>query len=113
MILITEPVFRHNLIERLVREPRQQCNFVTGPGRSGALMAVYVSHLTGIPFIPYGLMMPVTCQRLLIVDTARKSGETMRKAMRQYAAHNPVELVLYEEPPRVKFWYEGGLSYND
>lgn len=107
MILITEPMFRRDLIERLVNEPRQHCNFVTGPGRSGALMSVYVSHLTGIPFIQFGLMMPASCTRLLIVDTARKSGETMRKALRSYAAHNPVELVLYEEPPRVKFWYEG------
>lgn len=109
MRFITEPTFRLDLIERLVSEPRQHCNFVTGPGRSGALMSVYVSHLTGIPFIPYGLMMPANCKRLLLVDTARKSGETMRKAMREYAAHDPVELVLYEEPPRVKFWYEGGL----
>lgn len=106
MNLISEPEFYRELVNRLVKEPRERCDFVTGPGRSGALMSVYVSHLTGIPFLPYGEM-PYSKGRVLIVDTARKTGATMRKAMRKYVDMNPVELVLYEEPPRVTFWYEG------
>lgn len=104
--LISEQEFYLELVQRLVKEPKEPCAFVTGPGRSGALMSVYVSHLTGIPFLPYGEM-PYSTGRVLIVDTARKTGATMRKAMRKYADMNPVELVLYEEPPRVTFWYEG------
>jgi hypothetical protein len=26
--------------------------------------------------------------------------------MRKYADFKPVEMVFYEEPPRVSFWYE-------
>ena len=80
--------------------------FVTGPGRSGAVAAVYASHLLGIPFVPYGSPAPAGLGRALLVDTARESGETMRKAARKYAAANPVVVVAYEEPPRVAFWYE-------
>ena len=79
-------------------------NCVMGPGRSGAVAAVYVSHVLGIPFIPYGA--PCPAGRLLIVDTATESGKTLRKAARRYAAANPVSLAFFHEPPRVAFWYE-------
>ncbi len=78
---------------------------VTGPGRSGAVAAVYTSHLIGVPFIPYGSQCPEKF-RLLIIDTARQSGATMRKAERRYSYANPLSLVCFEEPPRVAFWYE-------
>ena len=103
---ISEAEFHAALVLRLVNEPRVKCDFVTGPGRSGALCSVYVSHLTGIPWVPY--MARPGKGRMLVVDTARKTGETMRKAMRRYKDMDPVELVVFEEPPRVKFWYEKG-----
>ncbi|SDK44215.1 hypothetical protein [Bradyrhizobium ottawaense] len=78
---------------------------VTGPGRSGAVAAVYASHILGIPFIPYGMRCPEQFQ-LLIVDTARESGRTLRKAAKRYDYANPVVVVAFEEPPRVAFWYE-------
>ena len=84
---------------------------VTGPGRSGAVAAVYASHLMGVPFIPYGLPCPDHLRPLLIVDTARKSGATLRKAERKYG--NAVVVVhAFDEPPRLRFWYErdGNLS---
>lgn len=84
---------------------------VTGPGRSGAVAAVYASHILGIPFIPYGQRVPDNLPRLLIVDTATESGATLRKAVRKYnAMHLPEPLVVavYQEPPRVMFWYESG-----
>lgn len=81
---------------------------VTGPGRSGAVAAVYASHLLGIPFIPYGSKAPTHLGRLLIVDTAMESGATMRKAARRYAYADPLPIALYQEPPRVAFWYESG-----
>lgn len=79
---------------------------VTGPGRSGAIAAVYASHMLHIPFIPYGQKHPEHLGRLLIVDTARESGATLRKAERKYEGCTPLVIVAYEEPPRVVFWYE-------
>lgn len=81
---------------------------VTGPGRSGAVAAVYASHILGVPFIPYKATAPVNLGRLLIVDTARESGKTLRKAESYYRDAKPVVVAVYEEPPRVMFWYEAG-----
>ncbi|WP_316196664.1 hypothetical protein [Bradyrhizobium sp. SZCCHNS3053] len=78
---------------------------VTGPGRSGAIAAVYASHILHVPFIPYGQACPEKF-RLLIIDTARESGRTLRKATRRYRDCDPVVIAVYEEPPRVAFWYE-------
>jgi hypothetical protein len=43
---------------------------------------------------------------VLIVDTARESGATVRKALRRYKAFDPLECVAFHDPPRVAFWYE-------
>lgn len=79
---------------------------VTGPGRSGAVAAVYASHILHIPFIPYGQKAPIELGRLLIVDTARQTGKTLRKAEKRYESATPLVIVAFEEPPRVMFWYE-------
>lgn len=79
---------------------------VTGPGRSGAVAAVYASHILHVPFIPYGAVAPAHLGRLLIIDTAMESGATLRKAERRYGDANPVVVACYREPPRVAFWYE-------
>jgi adenine/guanine phosphoribosyltransferase-like PRPP-binding protein len=79
---------------------------VTGPGRSGAIAAVYASHYLGVPFIPYGQKHPRHLGRLLIIDTAAESGATLRKAARRYEGDTPFVLAIYHEPPRVTFWYE-------
>ena len=79
---------------------------VTGPGRSGAIAAVYTSYILGVPFIPYGTNIPDKLTPILIVDTARKSGKTLRKAEVKYEDYKPVTLWCYDEPPRVHFWYE-------
>lgn len=78
---------------------------VTGPGRSGAVASVYASHALGIPWIPYGEPCPARIRPLLIIDTAVKSGATLRKAQRKYG-DGSFTLALYNEPPRVRFWYE-------
>jgi adenine/guanine phosphoribosyltransferase-like PRPP-binding protein len=77
---------------------------VSGPGRSGAIAAVYTSHYLGVPFIPYGQRVPHTLRPHLVVDTAVYSGATLRKATRKMSAD--IALGVYSEPPRVKFWYE-------
>lgn len=78
---------------------------VVGPGRSGAVASVYASHFLGIPFIPYGMPCPDHLRPLLIVDTATKSGKTLRKAEMLYGGECVV-VSIYKEPPRIRFWYE-------
>lgn len=103
MTTITESQFSERLRSMLVGA---KVGAVTGPGRSGAVASVYASHLLSVPFIPYGQKHPQHLGRLLIVDTARQSGATLRKAERKYAGTSPLVVVAYEEPPRVHFWYE-------
>ena len=82
--------------------------FVTGPGRSGAIAAVYASHHLGIPFVPYKCCIPD--QKVLIVDTAKQTGKTLRKAEKWYTKQG-CEVVThygYRERPgeHIRFWYE-------
>lgn len=110
MRIIAEPEFKERLIAVLKRvDADGSIGCVTGPGRSGAVAAVYTSHLLRIPFIPYGTKnVPRHLGKLLIIDTARESGKTLRRAVKQYEALglDVVSEACYEEPPRVAFWYE-------
>lgn len=89
----------------MIDQNKREFDIVTGPGRSGAIAAVYVSHMTGKPFAPYGHSIPENL-RVLVVDTAVMTGATMRKAVRRYEKNRAFGLYCYCEPPRVKFWYE-------
>jgi hypothetical protein len=102
---VSEAEFRLRM-RQILSNPLPDIGSVTGPGRSGAVAAVYASHMLGIPFIPFGQRVPIHLGRLLIVDTARETGATLRKAARKYADCSPLILVAFEEPPRVVFWYE-------
>jgi hypothetical protein len=104
MRIVTEPEFAERLRE--VLPANDNIGSVTGPGRSGAVAAVYASHMLGVPFIPYGSRAPTELGRLLIVDTAMKSGRTLRKAASRYQDAAPFQVVAFHEPPRVAFWYE-------
>ena len=100
---VSEPEFRDRIREQL----RGCCDFaaVTGPGRSGAVAAVYASHILGIPFIPYRARVPSKFEgKMLVIDTARWTGATIRKAARLYPGARI--LTVYNEPPMVRFWYE-------
>lgn len=109
MRTVSEEEFRAALLQRLqwLESVAARPRAVTGPGRSGAIAAVYASHMLGIPFLPFGQPGP---HPLLIVDTARKSGATLRKAVRRYDAMGVPSgaLAVFHEPPRVRFWYEAG-----
>ncbi len=96
---VEEPEFRHAICAALA--DIGDVDFVTGPGRSGALAAVYASHFLGIPFVPYKRMRG---SKVLIVDTAIASGSTIRKASKYY--HGAPYVYAFDQPPRVKFWYE-------
>lgn len=101
MRIILEP----ELYQRLISTLKEYCpaiddvGSVTGPGRSGAIAAVYASHLLGVPFIPYGQKAPLHLGRLLIIDTATESGATLRKATRRYEDATPLVIAVYHEPP--------------
>jgi hypothetical protein len=60
----------------------------------------------GVPFIPYGSRCPTHLRRLLIIDTARESGRTLRKAEQRYRDADPIVVACFEKPPSVAFWYE-------
>lgn len=104
MRIVAESEFAERMAEVLADVP-DDCMCVVGPGRSGAVAAVYASHILRIPFIPYGQAIP-NGWRVLIVDTAVESGATIRKAARKYDYANPFVCYAFAEPPRVAFWYE-------
>lgn len=104
--IVSEQEFRDELDGLLKTLEGVEFGAVTGPGRSGAVAAVYTSHKLGVPFIPYGQPAPSHRGPLLIIDTAVQSGRTLRKATNKYAYADPVAKAVYNEPPRVKFWYE-------
>ncbi len=91
--------------------------FVTGPGRSGAIAAVYYSHLAGVPFIPWGQYpeMPHTVfsENFLVIDTSSMSGKTLRKAVSKYEArgYNAFGIAVFDVPGvHNKFWYEADFD---
>lgn len=102
MKLITEPEFK---LESQKRLAGVVAGAVKGPGRSGAVAAVYASYLLGIPFIPYGQPYP---GKLLVVDTVSQTGKTIRKATAKAAkaGHEVVALSIYSQQERLHFWYE-------
>lgn len=106
MRIVSEAEFREVLKAKLDALDLRHVGSVTGPGRSGAIAAVYASHILGVPFIPQGSNAPERLGALLIVDTARESGKTIRKIQRDYGAYLTEVVVAFEEPPRVAFWYE-------
>lgn len=105
MRIITEVEFDERIRHMLSDPFYDDVAWVTGPGRSGAVASVYASHILHVPFVPYGSFAR-DLGRPLVIDTARESGSTMRKAMRRYGDCKPMECVCFEEPPRVAFWYE-------
>ena len=111
MRIISEAEFAARIREQLDEMWRslsaeEMPGWVTGPGRSGAIAAVYASHILAIPFVPCGSPGPADLGRVLIIDTARQSGRTLRKAAKRYEAADPLVIWCYDEPPRVAFWYE-------
>jgi adenine/guanine phosphoribosyltransferase-like PRPP-binding protein len=111
MRIISEEEFKTRIIEVLKEVDRDGgIGCVTGPGRSGAVAAVYASHLLRIPFVPFGTYkVPTHLGKILVIDTARESGKTLRQAVRRYEkieGAEVIEAVCFEEPPRVAFWYE-------
>lgn len=106
MKIISEQEFVEELWKKLYWTPACLANSVTGPGRSGAIAAVYTSHILGIPFLPYGSIPKSELYPILLIDTATESGKTLRKIRRKYWMVPYYSMAIYAEPPRVAFWYE-------
>ena len=104
--LITENEFKTALIAVLSCYKPPHFDAVTGAGRSGAIASVYASHALGARFVAYGDIVKPH-EKLLIIDTAKMTGKTMRKAAKKYSHVNElVTLTVYDSPIRHKFWYE-------
>lgn len=110
--VVSEAEFSESIRLCLSEHDLSDVGSVTGPGRSGAVAAVYASHILSVPFIPYGAEVPGHLGRLLVIDTATESGKTLRKAARRFEVHRPLCVAVYSEPPRVMFWYEAAKPQN-
>lgn len=88
-------------------------DFVTGPGRSGAVAAVYASYALSSPYIPHSTRPAESGETILVIDTVSMSGRTIRKAESRWKrlGYEVSSLVLYSSPTiRHHFWYEALAS---
>lgn len=109
MKIVSEPEFQARFREVLIQymaNSNRVFGYVTGPGRSGAVAAVYASHMVpGLHFIPYGVQIKgKNAPQVLVVDTVTKTGATVRRAGRQYDDCFCVAFDGSQE--RHVFWYE-------
>ena len=102
---INESWFRGSL-QITLKDYKNTFKAVTGPGRSGAIAAVYASHYLGIPFIPHGSQVPDNLYPLLVIDTIAKSGATIRKAVYKHRDKDVTGLTVFKADKKVKFWFE-------
>lgn len=103
---VDERVFR-SALEAALEPLRGSVRSVTGPGRSGAVASVYASHFLRVPWLPEGVRAPENLLPVLVIDTAIKTGATLRRAARRAGGGaNVVQLAVFVEPPRKRFWYE-------
>lgn len=103
--LVIDPEEFEYRLHELKDEIKVKYGCVTGPGRSGAIASAMASHVLGVPFIPFRTPVPEKLRPVLVIDTARMTGKTMRKARKMYGA-SAVQAWLFDEPPIVRFWYE-------
>lgn len=111
--VISEPEFYARLRVVLLSVDRSDRKCVTGPGRSGAIASVYASHLLGIPWIVSASFVPADLKPALVIDTAAKTGRTIRRCARLAGLDEADHVVLWQEPPRVRFWYESEAQTED
>lgn len=104
---LSEEEFRRSFLPKL---EGTKADFVTGPGRSGAVASVYASHYLGIPYKPHKCGNYTPGETVLIVDTVRYTGGTLRKAFKWYAKRGLNPVVIYgldeDRGHYYKLWYE-------
>lgn len=91
-------------------QPSKRYDFVTGPGRSGAIASVYASHFLSIPFVPHKAGNYGSFKTCLVVDTVEYTGQTLRKSVNWHRARGLEvdSMFTYKEYKGhyYKFWYE-------
>lgn len=102
---ITEPEFAARIRDEAAWLAHAGYRWITGPGRSGSIAAVYMSHAAGIPHVPYGSPGPAGTPGI-VIDTATLTGATLRKAGRRYPTGKTIALYDERETGRIIFWYE-------
>lgn len=106
-IVVTETEFSVMLDQAL--EGLEAPVFITGPGRSGAIAAVYASYRLHRPFVPFGHPGGPAGSTVLVIDTVSMSGRTIRKAVAKYERMGFVVRSLTVVPQNQKrhhFWFE-------
>lgn len=103
--MVSETNFKQRMIEKMKTFNLSQYKFVTGPGRSGAIASVYVSHYYNLTFINYKSNISDEFKsKVLVVDTAEKTGRTVRKAAKIY--NNEYVTFFNGAELHHIFWYE-------
>lgn len=105
---VSEKMFREAITAAMLDIGPADFDFILGAGRSGAIAAVYASHLTGIPFVAWNNRLPEN-SKVLIIDTAKQSGKTLRRAVARYnkLGHEAFSLPIFEcDNTHFIFWYE-------
>jgi hypothetical protein len=104
MIRVSEQEFRQALYAAL-DQYKGIVRSVVGPKRSGAVASVYAAHYLGAEWLPCTTRDVPDCLRpVLVVDTARRTGRSIRKMVRRVKAEHAAWAI--DEPPNRKFWYE-------
>jgi len=111
--VVNSEEFQHELYAHLKRIGAGRFKSVTGPGRSGAVAAVFASHWLGIPYVPPQGQFPPALRPVLIIDTAEWTGATLRKAQRKLTERGieSERHAVFNEKANglVKFWYEDAV----
>lgn len=88
----------------------EKFDFVTGPGRSGAIASVYASHYLGIPFKPHKAGSYKSGEYVLIVDTVEYTGKTLRKSEKWHQSRGLITRTCFalkeNKGHYYKMWYE-------
>lgn len=107
---MTEQEWRSAFYDALDQIDASKFDFVTGPGRSGAVASVYASNYLGLPFKPHKSGSYENDSAVLVVDTVEYTEKTMRKAVSWYQRKGLIaESAFAIKETRghyFKMWYE-------
>lgn len=104
MRTITESEFQDRLREALSDHEVHFARWVTGPGRSGAIAAVYASYFLNIPYVQFGYAArPEGAPLVIDITECRKN---FRDADRLYGHLSPIKIALFEIKPYQSFWFK-------
>lgn len=83
--------------------------WVTGPGRTGAMAAIYASHILNVSFVAYGHR-PKANGYVLVMDILNDNPRTMRRALKHYDICRPIPCIVFPEIENEGLWFEQGQT---